>query len=312
MEITLRPATPSDIAFIMGCERRPGYEPHVGRWPEEKHRAAMENPDYRYFIGESYGTPVGFVILRDFEAGTDSLYLKRIAVHDAEKGYGRVLLFAVTQWVFMATGFHRFWLEVVDDNARAIHLYKSSGWVQEGVIREAFRRDDGTRGSYLLLAVLRHEWEAPRPPAGASTTVGSVTIHTSAAGGVLRDGLFLNQVTVSATDIDASTRFYETLGFKLIVHSPHYRRFEVGDGTDTFSLHIADSTEGAARGPHIYFECADLDARVAALKAKGIAFENDPVDQSWLWREAWLTDPAGNRLCFYWAGEVRRHPPWRV
>jgi hydroxymethylpyrimidine/phosphomethylpyrimidine kinase len=70
--------------------------------------------------------------------------------------------------------------------------------------------------------------------------------------------------------------------------------------------------EGAARGAQIYFECADLDARVAALKAEGIVFDTGPVDQDWLWREAWLSDPAGVRLCFYHAGENRRYPPWRI
>jgi len=122
----------------------------------------------------------------------------------------------------------------------------------------------------------------------------------------------LNQVTVPALDLDRSIAFYETLGLKLIVKSEHYARFEVGDGTDTFSLHLTNNASGAANGPHVYFECDDLDARVAALKDRGIAFDSDPVDQTWLWREAWLTDPAGVKLCFYHAGENRRFPPWRL
>ncbi len=119
----------------------------------------------------------------------------------------------------------------------------------------------------------------------------------------------LNQVTVPATDLARSIEFYETLGFKLIVKADHYARFEIEDGQSTFSLHLG---EAAGNGPSLYFECIALDARVAELKAKGIVFENDPVDQSWLWREAWLRDPAGNRLCLYFAGKNRRFPPWRI
>lgn len=119
----------------------------------------------------------------------------------------------------------------------------------------------------------------------------------------------LNQVTVPAVDLDHSIAFYRMLGFRLIVKNGHYARFEIGDGETTFSLHLG---EAAGNGPALYFECEDLDARVAALKAKGIAFESGPVDQSWKWREAWLGDPAGNRLCLYWAGENRRFPPWRL
>lgn len=119
----------------------------------------------------------------------------------------------------------------------------------------------------------------------------------------------LNQVTVPATDMARSIAFYETLGFRLIVKADHYARFEIEDGEATFSLHLG---EAAGNGPSLYFECIALDARVAELKARGIVFDGDPVDQSWLWREAWLSDPAGNRLCLYFAGKNRRFPPWRI
>jgi uncharacterized glyoxalase superfamily protein PhnB len=62
----------------------------------------------------------------------------------------------------------------------------------------------------------------------------------------------------------------------------------------------------------VYFECRDLDATVARLRAAGIAFESGPEDQPWLWREARLRDPEGNRLCLFHAGENRRNPPWRL
>jgi len=109
--------------------------------------------------------------------------------------------------------------------------------------------------------------------------------------------------------LERSIAFYRTLGLRLIVRNGHYARFEIGDGTTTFSLHLG---EAAGNGPALYFECDDLDARVAALKQQGIDFESGPLDQSWLWREAWLRDPAGNRLCLYWAGDNRRFPPWRL
>lgn len=122
----------------------------------------------------------------------------------------------------------------------------------------------------------------------------------------------LNQVTVPANNLGQSIEFYRLLGFHLTVRSDHYARFEVPDGDATFSIIVTPDASHAAEGPHIYFECDDLDARVAALKAKGIVFDSDPIDQSWLWREAWLSDPAGNRLCLYFAGDNRKHPPWRL
>lgn len=122
----------------------------------------------------------------------------------------------------------------------------------------------------------------------------------------------LNQVTVPALDLERSIAFYRALGFRLIVKNDHYARFELPDGEATYSLHLTDDAQGIANGPQLYFECENLDARVAQLKAKGIVFDGDPVDQSWKWREVWFSDPAGVRLCLYHAGENRRYPPWRL
>lgn len=121
----------------------------------------------------------------------------------------------------------------------------------------------------------------------------------------------LNQVTAPATDLAASIAFYQRLGLRLIVRSEHYARFEVPDGEATFSLHAAPAAarEGA---PVVYFECDDLDAEVARLRAAGVVFDAGPTDQPWLWREAALRDPAGNAVILYFAGSNRKQPPWRL
>ncbi|WP_034161017.1 bifunctional hydroxymethylpyrimidine kinase/phosphomethylpyrimidine kinase [Sphingomonas sp. ERG5] len=115
----------------------------------------------------------------------------------------------------------------------------------------------------------------------------------------------LNQITVGMTDYAASRDFYATLGLRQIVDSPdHYARFEAPGGA-TLSIE-----QGA--GSTMFLECDDLDATVARLQAAGLTFDHLPVEQEWLWREARLTDPAGNAICLYQAGENRRFPPWRI
>lgn len=122
--------------------------------------------------------------------------------------------------------------------------------------------------------------------------------------------LQLNQVTLPTTDLPRAVDFYIRLGLKQIVASEHYARFELPDGDATFSLHVVDAV--APSQTVIYFECEQLDQRVRQLSAAGVAFDTQPQDQSWLWREARLRDPDGNRLCFYHAGENRKYPPWRI
>ncbi len=121
----------------------------------------------------------------------------------------------------------------------------------------------------------------------------------------------LNQITLSATDVEAAVAFYRALGLRQIVGSPHYARFESPEGEATFSVHLADRVP-ADTGVVVYFECVELDATVARLQSQGLVFEQLPRDEPWLWREARLRDPSGNVICLYHAGENRRHPPWRL
>lgn len=122
----------------------------------------------------------------------------------------------------------------------------------------------------------------------------------------------LNQITAAATDLDASIAFYEALGLRLIVKSPHYARFELPEGEATFSLHITNGAIPRAHAPKLYFEVLDVDFDVARMRHAGYAIEQEAKAQSWLWYEAWLRDPAGNHICIYNAAENRRYPPWRI
>jgi catechol 2,3-dioxygenase-like lactoylglutathione lyase family enzyme len=122
----------------------------------------------------------------------------------------------------------------------------------------------------------------------------------------------LNQVTLPAVNVAAAAAFYQRLGLRLIVEAlPRYVRFECPDGESTLSLEQAPE-RGPGPCPTVYFECERLDETVRELAAAGIEFDSPPTDQTWLWREARLRDPAGNPLCLYSAGRNRRYPPWRV
>lgn len=119
----------------------------------------------------------------------------------------------------------------------------------------------------------------------------------------------LNQVTLPVQDLEEASRFYRELGLTQIVDSPRYARFECPGGA-TFSLSQEDGE--FKNGAIIYFEHERLDEWVAELKDRGFTFDEEPQDQPWLWREAVLHDPSGNKVKLYNAGENRLNPPWRV
>lgn len=120
----------------------------------------------------------------------------------------------------------------------------------------------------------------------------------------------LNQVTLPVNNMEDAVQFYLTLGFTQIVNTPHYTRFSCPTGNSTFSL----SLENNAFENHsvIYFEHEALDELCESLAQKGIVFEQAPKEESYLWKEAIVKDPSGNKIKLYWAGENRLNPPWKV
>ncbi len=122
----------------------------------------------------------------------------------------------------------------------------------------------------------------------------------------------LNQITVPSINVENAIAFYEKLGLRLIVRSlPNYARFECPDGNSTFSIHLVDKLPQGI-GVYVYFECDNLDEKVELLKNKGVKFDQEPVDEKWLWREARLKDLDGNQLILFYGGSNRLNPPWRI
>jgi catechol 2,3-dioxygenase-like lactoylglutathione lyase family enzyme len=120
----------------------------------------------------------------------------------------------------------------------------------------------------------------------------------------------LNQVTVQSVNIPESIAFYQALGLKLIVESPHYARFECPNGDATMSVHLVDRATPA--NTVVYFEVGDVEQTVRQLEAAGLRFKRQPTRERWLWQEARLEDPSGNEICIYTAGDNRKYPPWRI
>ncbi|MFD2520910.1 VOC family protein [Emticicia soli] len=121
----------------------------------------------------------------------------------------------------------------------------------------------------------------------------------------------LNQITIPVSNIEQSVEFYETLGLKLIVKTPHYARFECMQGDSTFSIHQAEKPVQDS-GVWIYFEVDNVDEKISELIRKGMVIEELPDDKTWLWREARIKDLDNHLLIIYHAGVNRKSPPWRI
>jgi RimJ/RimL family protein N-acetyltransferase len=86
---------------------------------------------------------------------------------DRGRGYGREAMELILAFGFDTLNLHKIWLRVFVDNDRAIALYRTLGFVHEGVLRDDLYRG----GRYLdamVMSILEAEWRDARE--GADST----------------------------------------------------------------------------------------------------------------------------------------------
>lgn len=107
---------------------------------------------------------VGYVVLYDiyWNLQTASVGIAIGSAHDRGHGYGRDGLQLILRYAFNELNLYRVALTVLERNTAARALYRSVGFVEEGVMRGSDYRD-GVRGNDVLMGILAHEWRTQNP-----------------------------------------------------------------------------------------------------------------------------------------------------
>jgi diamine N-acetyltransferase len=157
----LRPTMLSDLDFVGTVEQDPDNRPFITPWDRIQHEGAIRFPDFRHFIVEAgEGWPsAGFVILQGCRNPHGSVELKRLVLRPKGLGHGRACVRLLAAMAFRDLGAHRFWLDVKEKNERALALYRSEGFVEEGRLRESVRGTSGFE-SLIVMSMLRAEHDA--------------------------------------------------------------------------------------------------------------------------------------------------------
>ena len=165
--LRLRPTMLSDLEYVVAVERDPHNLPFITPWDRTQHEGAVRFPDFRHFIVEAgpEGERTGFVILQGCKNPQRSVELKRIVLQHLGQGqgHGRACLRVLKAMAFRDLKAHRFWLDVKSLNQRALALYESEGFVEEGRLRESVRITiDGADGydSLVVMSLLDREYQA--------------------------------------------------------------------------------------------------------------------------------------------------------
>jgi diamine N-acetyltransferase len=170
--MNFRKAIHRDIPYIRDLEQNPEFRNLVGSWSKDEHLKTLNDPDAAYWIMEDESEKiVAFVLLRGLRSEHFSLELKRIVVGLPNQGFGKRLLDAVLAKAFDEYGAHRIWLDVFETNARARHVYRTLGFQEDGILREAVYRS-GKYYSLVLMSLLDREYRHRReshPETNAAT-----------------------------------------------------------------------------------------------------------------------------------------------
>ena len=129
----------------------------VKRLFEEREMSITDDSFAIHPTGEK--APVGVISLMNLSEANESAELSVIvgSPDDRSHGYGAEAIGLIVRYAFEDLGLNRVGLSVFDFNDAAISTYERLGFVHEGRLRRAVKREDGFRDA-LLMSVLRDEW----------------------------------------------------------------------------------------------------------------------------------------------------------
>ena len=151
-----RAAVLNDLPYIVNLERKFSALGFVGSDTELVHRDRLASPDCAYLVFEIEEAPMGYAILCGLSSSNRSIELKRIVVSDPGRGLGREAVRFAIRMAFQEMSAHRLWLDVYEDNHRARHVYRTLGFVEEGIIRECIWNGSCFQ-SLVLMSMLEAE-----------------------------------------------------------------------------------------------------------------------------------------------------------
>ena len=130
--LTIRKACIEDADFMKSVELDEDNSPWVANWPLGWRIAKFGDEDFlQTIIEREDGTPIGFIIFCDMRAVKEQMQLKRIAINDKGKGYGKEALLLAQKLAFEVFGTKTLYLGTKEANIRAQSIYKATGFIPD-------------------------------------------------------------------------------------------------------------------------------------------------------------------------------------
>lgn len=159
IDLLIVETTKMDIDSIVLLEHDHENVPFIFPNSKEEHLNLMANKDIAHLVLKSENNKLlGFVILAGLENENRSIEFRRIVINQKGKGFGRMTIKKIKKYCFEKLNCHRLWLDVLETNERARHLYESEGFQEEGKLRDCLLIN-GAFKSLVIMSILEKEYK---------------------------------------------------------------------------------------------------------------------------------------------------------
>lgn len=156
-KINVFEATENDINFIMDMEKAVENRNFIWQGTYEEHLNEIKNKDCFLWIFKNLDNKFIGYSLSKFDSKSEVFELRRIAISEKGKGYGKAALKIIIKYAFEQCGANRFWLDVYPDNNIGIKLYESFGMHRDGVLRQSYKSERGYLDQ-VIYSILKKEY----------------------------------------------------------------------------------------------------------------------------------------------------------
>ena len=152
-------ATELDIDVVIALESHKDNRDFlwIGTYEEHKSEIADKKQILFVFKEKQTNATIGYSLIR-LDYKSDIFELRRIAISEKGKGYGKEAMHALFKLAFEDMGMNRLWLDVYPDNLIGLSLYKGLGMHKDGVLRQGDKTDRGYLDR-VIYSMLKSEYD---------------------------------------------------------------------------------------------------------------------------------------------------------
>lgn len=153
-------AVESEIDAIMEIESHKDNRNFIWIGTFEEHKAEIDDKNHLLLVFKRKEdlAIIGYALIR-LDYKSEIFELRRIAISQKGKGYGKETMLAILKYAFEERNTNRFWLDVYPDNTIGIQLYESLGMHRDGVLRQNYKAERGYLDQ-IIYSMLRSEYIA--------------------------------------------------------------------------------------------------------------------------------------------------------